>query len=128
MLRTDKEFNNECQSHELYYSGFPRDAIKIQSVEVLSKKKNVFNVMEENLTAATGQISIYHKYISTPMNNTTQSLKHAIIDRNHKKDQCWINSLSDIYENPLMSNKKRNPLIKKHHGNHREERYPEKWC
>ena len=83
-----------------------------QSVEVLSNKKNVFNVMDENVTDATSQISVYHKYVSTPINNTTQSLKHAIINGNHKKGQCWINSLSDFYENTQMNNKKRNPPTK----------------
>ena len=111
-LRTDKEFNNECEAIEQYYAELPWDAIKIQSMEVLSKKKNSFNVLDENLTDATSQISIYHRYISTPMNNTTRSLKHAIINGNHKKGQCWINSLFDFYENTLMSKKKRNPLTR----------------
>ena len=70
-LRTDKEFIRECRAHEQYY--------------IRASTKNEFNVMDENLTDATSQISIYHKYISTPMNNTTQSLKHAIINGNHKK-------------------------------------------
>ena len=90
-LRTDQEFNRECQALEQYYSELAWDAIKIQSMDVLSKKKTAFNVMDQNATDATSQISIYHKYVSTPINNTTQSLKHAITNGNHKKGQCWIN-------------------------------------
>ena len=88
------------------------DAIKIQQVEKISKNGEKFDIMKENLTDGIQHVSMYHRYIYTDVNSNLATLRHAIENSTHIENQCWINSLSDFYQDTLMDYGKRNQLTR----------------
>eukprot|EP00438_Fugacium_kawagutii_P023181 Skav227407 [mRNA] locus=scaffold5580:24324:27602:- [translate_table: standard] len=81
--------------------------VKIKSVELVNDKGEKYNIMNENLTDADENISIYHRYIHTPLSLKADTIGKAIEKGHYIKNQCWINCLMDFYGDTLMSDKKR---------------------
>ena len=108
ILRKDEDFN-DLVVHLLQFYDNLFEAIKIKSVELVNKKGEKFNVMTENLRDATN-ISLYHRYINTPINIEASTIKMAIEKGNHIKNACWANALYDFYGNTIMSEKTRKRL------------------
>ena len=108
ILRKDEDFN-DLVVHLLQFYDNLFEAIKIKSVELVNKKGEKFNVMTENLRDATN-ISLYHRYINTPINMEASTIKMAIEKGNHIKNACWANALYDFYGNTIMSEKTRKRL------------------
>eukprot|EP00438_Fugacium_kawagutii_P006184 Skav207472 [mRNA] locus=scaffold3545:496284:499559:- [translate_table: standard] len=81
--------------------------IKIKSVEVVNDKGEKYNIMNENLTNADENVSIYHTYIHTSLNPDADTIKRAINKGHYIKNQCWVNCFMDFYGDTLMSDKKK---------------------
>ena len=110
LLNKDKDFKEMVDDLTKYYDNL-FDAIKIQQVEVVNKKGEKFNIMDESLTDIS-HISIYHRYVSTPVNHNLYNLREAISNNEHVDNQCWINALSDFYKDSLMNDKRRDRLTR----------------
>ena len=61
----------------------------------------------------TTNISIYHRYINTPIYMEASTIHKAIQNGHHIENECWINALTDFYKDTLMSEKNRNRLTRK---------------
>ena len=109
-LRTDDEFNDTFEELMRYYDNLFQ-AIKITSVEFVNSKGEKLDILRENLTDATN-ISIYHRYINTPIYMEASTIHKAIQNGNHIENECWINALTDFYKDTLMSEKNRNRLTR----------------
>ena len=109
-LRTDDEFNDTFEELMRYYDNLFQ-AIKITSVEFVNSKGEKLDILRENLTDATN-ISIYHRYITTPIYMEASTIHKAIQNGNHIENECWINALTDFYKDTLMSEKNRNRLTR----------------
>ena len=109
LLSDDEDFDNLVSTLRQYYSDNLFDCIKIKSVELVNKNGKKFDILTENLTDAVN-ISIYHKYIHTPMSLEASTLKKAIQKGHYIKNLCWVNALMDFYGNSLMSEKTRKRL------------------
>ena len=75
-LRTDEEFNDTFEELMRYYDNLFQ-AIKITSVECVNSKGEKFDILRENLTDA-NNISIYHRYINTPIYMEASTIHKAI--------------------------------------------------
>ena len=111
ILRKDKDFDNFVKDLTQHYDNL-FDAIKIQQVEKISKSGEKFDILKENLTDGLQQVSMYHRYIYTDLNSNLTTLRQAIENSTHVENQCWINSLSDFYQDTLMDYGKRNQLTR----------------
>ena len=80
------------------------DAIKITNVEVVDGAGKKMDIKNENLRD-TVHVSIFHKYVNTPVNMTASNLKEAIHREDYIKNECWINALLDFYGGSLMNEK-----------------------
>ena len=60
----------------------------------------------------TVHVSIFHKYVNTPVNMTASNLKEAIHGEDNIKNECWINALLDFYGGSLMNEKRKNRLTR----------------
>eukprot|EP00438_Fugacium_kawagutii_P012227 Skav223953 [mRNA] locus=scaffold798:243805:247131:- [translate_table: standard] len=65
--------------------------------------------MTENLTDAEN-VSIYHRYINTPIQMEAPTIKEAIHKGHYQKNMCWVNALTDFYGETLMSEKTKKRL------------------
>ena len=110
MLRLDEEFNDNFEELMRYYDNLFQ-AIKITSVELVDKKGEKFDITNENLRD-TVHVSIFHKYVNTPVNMIASNLKEAIHREDYIKNECWINALLDFYGNSLMNEKRKNRLTR----------------
>ena len=111
ILRKDKDFDDFVKDLMEHYDNL-FDAIKIQQVEKISKSGEKFDIMKENLTDGIQHVSMYHRYIYTDLNSNLTTLRQAIENSTHVENQCWINSLSDFYQDTLMGYGKRNQLTR----------------
>ena len=110
MLRLDEEFNDNYEELMRYYDNLFQ-AIKITSVELVDKKGEKFDITNENLKD-TVHVSMFHKYVNTPVNMIASNLKEAIHREDYIKNECWINALLDFYGNSLMNEKRKNRLTR----------------
>ena len=108
ILRKDEDFNDFVNHLRMYYDNL-FEAIRVKSVELVNKKGEKFNVMTENLRDATN-ISLYHRYINTPIKMEAPTIKTAIEKGNYIKNACWANALHEFYGNTIMSEKTRKRL------------------
>ena len=69
--------------------------IKIDQVELVNKEGERFDIMTENLTNAVN-VSIYHKYIHTPITTNAQTIKEAVSRGHYIDNECWIDLLTDF--------------------------------
>ena len=81
-------------------------AIKITSVELVDKEGEKFDITNENLRD-TVHVSIFHKYVNTPVNMTASNLKEAFHREDFIKNECWINALLDFFGGSLMNGKRK---------------------
>jgi hypothetical protein len=58
---------------------------------------------EEQLRSV--DISIYNRYIHTQVNIECETLREAIRKGEHQENECWINAITDNYQN-LFQHKK----------------------
>ena len=67
--------------------------------------------MTENLTR-TVNVSIYHRYIHTPITTNAETVKEAINKGHYIENECWINLLTDFYADTVMNERTRNRLTR----------------
>ena len=98
LLKADRIFRQQFHNLESY-----ADGIKIKDIsEITSRSKKRKSEAEEMLRDGK-QISMYHSYINTALEESYDSFYDAIRDDGTFEDECWINSLNDHYKNTLMS-------------------------
>ena len=98
LLKADRIFRQQFHNLESY-----ADGIKIKDIsEITSRSKKRKSEAEEMLRDGK-QISMYHSYINTELEESYDSFYDAIRDDGIFEDECWINSLNDHYKNTLMS-------------------------
>ena len=86
----------------------------VQSYIVCIKVKDVDRVdgdtdfipVDENLTE-TSHVSMFHRYIQTPLNPEYATVKEAIKVNHYQENQCWLNTITDYYKDTLMGEKRR---------------------
>ena len=75
LLSKDNDFDGLVEFLKHYgYNENLFDAIQIQQVETINKKGEKLNIMDESLTDIS-HISIYHRYVSTPVNHNFFNLR-----------------------------------------------------
>ena len=67
---------------------------------------DAFKPQDEELTN-TENVSMYHRYIQTPLDPQYETFKEAIKVDHYVKNECWFNTLTDYYKDTLMGDKKR---------------------
>ena len=65
-----------------------------------------FKPQEEELTN-TENVSIYHRYIQTPLDPQYETFEEAIEVEHYVNNECWLNTLTDYCKDTLMGDKKR---------------------
>ena len=105
LLENDDDFKNEYESIRYHYDSI--GCIKIKSVEVVNDKGEKYNIMNENLTDADENVSIYHSYIHTSLNPNADTIKTAINKGHYIQNPCWVNCLMDFHGDTLMGDKRR---------------------
>ena len=102
ILQTDSEVKNLFDGPYLNYT----DAIRIESAERIDDDGRDYNVLDDDLTDASRNVSIYHTYIETEVDTTYLNLKEAIQKKHYRENECWINALYDHYSQTLMKHKR----------------------
>ena len=102
VLETDLDFKDMLRGEFFNYI----DAIRIESAERIDDDGRDYNVMEDDLTDACHNVSVYHKYVETEVDATYLTLKEAIQKKNYIENQCWINALHDHYSETLFKHKR----------------------
>ena len=100
LLLTDDSFRAEVGYAEGYI-----DCIKVNYAERVDNA-DVFKPQDEELTN-TENVSMYHRYIQTPLDPQYETFKEAIKVDHYVKNECWFNTLTDYYKDTLMGDKKR---------------------
>ena len=100
LLLTDDSFKAE-----LGYAVDYIDCIKVNYVERVDNADD-FKPQEEELTN-TVNVSMYHRYIQTPLDPQYETFKEAIKVEHYVKNECWFNTLTDYYKDTLMGDHKR---------------------
>ena len=103
ILAEDEDMNRYIvQTKEGYVVG-----VLILNYKIEDKPVEVYDPATTRLRNATKQ-SINYKYIHTELDLTKDTFQEAIKNNNYVKDECWINTLYDIYKDTLLSpNKQR---------------------
>ena len=99
VMGTDENFRSQMQSLEYV------DAIRIEKVEEVDEKDEHKTPTARNLRNAQN-ISIYNRYVETEINTDYMTVKEAIAKENYRENECWINALTDHYEETLMRQKR----------------------
>ena len=110
LLEGDEEFEDLVNVLNEHYDNL-FDAIKITQVELVNKAGEKFNIMTENLTNSIN-VSIYHRYIHTPITTSAQTVKQAISKGHYIDNECWINLLTDFYSDTIMNERTHNRLTR----------------
>ena len=79
--------------------------IKVNNAERVDNA-DAFKPQGEELTN-TENVSMYHRYIQTPLDPQYETFKEAIKVEHYVKNECWFNTLTDYYKDTLMGDKKR---------------------
>ena len=79
--------------------------IKVKDVDRVDGDTD-FIPVDENLTD-TSHVSMFHRYIQTPLNPEYETLKEAIKVNHYQENQCWLNTITDYYKDTLMGEKRR---------------------
>ena len=87
-----------------YAEGFIA-CIKVNYAERVDKADD-FKPQEEELTN-TENVSMYHRYIQTPLDPQCETFKQAIKVEHYVKNECWFNTLTDYCKDTLMGHNKR---------------------
>ena len=100
LLLTDDSFRAEVGYAEGYI-----DCIKVNYAERVDNA-DAFKPQDEELTNAEN-VSMYHRYIQTPLDPQYETFKEAIKVDHYVKNECWFNTLTDYYKDTLMGDHKR---------------------
>ena len=100
LLMTDDSFKADVGYAEGYIA-----CIKVNYAERVDKADD-FKPQEEELTN-TVNVSMYHRYIQTPLDPQYETFKEAIKVKHYVKNECWFNTLTDYYKDTLMGDHKR---------------------
>ncbi len=100
LLLTDDSFRAEVGYAEGYI-----DCIKVNYTERVDNA-DAFKPQDEDLTN-TVNVSMYHRYIQTPLDPQYETFKEAIKVEHYVKNECWFNTLTDYYKDTLMGDHKR---------------------
>ena len=110
LLMDDEEFKSLVEWLRAYYDNL-FDCVKITKAEVVNRNGENFDLLSENLRDAT-HVSIYHRYVHTPIKMSEDTLQNAIKKGNYIENECWINTLTDFYSDTLMNPRTRNRLTR----------------
>ena len=86
-------------------------AFKFLSYETLNDTGKKYSPLDEGLTDATN-ISCNFNYIETTINLTKKTFMEAMKKEHYRDQECWINTITDLYGDTLMNDKKRNVLTR----------------
>ena len=100
LLLTDDSFEAEA--------GYTKDYIDCIKVNYAERVDNAddFQPQEEELTN-TENVSMYHRYIQTPLDPQYETFKEAIKVEHYVKNECCFNTLTDYYKDTFMGDHKR---------------------
>ena len=100
LLMTDDSFKADV--------GYAEGYIACNKVNYAERVDNAdaFKPQDEDLTN-TVNVSMYHRYIQTPLDPQYETLKEAIKVEHYVKNECWFNTLTDYYKDTLMGDHKR---------------------
>lgn len=98
---TDDEFKDLYDKKGHYITAF-----KIFTVDSIDTSKSQHKPLEKKLKSGE-KVSINNKYIETTVDTSFDTFVEAIAKKNHVRNECWINTLVDVYGDTLMSNRKR---------------------
>ena len=82
-------------------------AFKIFSVDTIVESKSKHNPLSKKLKNAAPKISVHNKYIETKLNTCFNTFKEALAYPHYVNNECWLNTIQDVYGDTLMSSKKR---------------------
>ena len=99
LLMTDDSFKADVR----YATGCI--CIKVNYAERVDKADH-FKPQEEEFTN-TVNVSMYHRYIQTPLDPQYETFKEAIRVEHYVQNECWFNTLTDYYKDTLMGDHKR---------------------
>jgi hypothetical protein len=89
------------------------DAIRIESIDDVSDiDARDINMRDVPLRESAQHLSIYHRYIETEVDAEYHNVKDAIENKKYKENECWINSLNELYEGTELMREKRGKLAK----------------
>ena len=100
LLLTDDSFRADVGYAEGYIA-----CIKVNYAERVDKADD-FKPQEEELTN-TVNVSMYHRYIQTPLDPQYETFKEAIKVEHCIKNECWFNTLTEYSKDTLMGDHKR---------------------
>lgn len=108
ILRTNDKFNRPEKKDD---KGKPIevfnyiDAIYLHSYLPDMRKDKMVMYSPMNIKAQNSQqcVSMYNKYISTPIDITYDNLQQAIENKNYIVNECWINTLMEYYGETILS-------------------------
>ena len=99
ILLTDGEFEHLYDS---LVSGFGIVGFKIFTVDSIDSSKSKHKPLDKNLKDSL-KISMNNKYMKTEIDTSFDTFVEAIAKKNHVKNECWINTIVDVYGDSLMS-------------------------
>ena len=100
LLMTDDTFKADVGYAEGYIA-----CIKVNYAERVDNA-DAFKPQDEELTN-TENVSMYHRYIQTPLDPQYEAFKEAVKVKHYVKNECWFNTLTNYYKDTLMGDKKR---------------------
>jgi hypothetical protein len=98
---TDDEFESFYDKKGNYIVAF-----KIFSVDSITESKSKHKPLDENLKDVQ-KISMNSKYIETKLDTSFNTFKEAIAKTPYTINECWLNTLMDVYGDSLMASNKR---------------------
>ena len=93
------------------FMGYGLDAIKIYSATVVDGNNEDYDPKKRKLRNS-DNIGIYHRFIETELDPEYETFAEAIRVKHYVKHECWINTLTDFYQNTLMGERRKQPLTR----------------
>ena len=89
------------------------DAIRIETIDDVSDiDARDINMRDVPLRESAQHLSIYHRYIETEVDAEYHNVKDAIENKKYKDNECWINSINELYEGTELMREQRGKLAK----------------
>jgi hypothetical protein len=108
MFATDSDFAHYAYELEMeHYIG----AFKIISVETTGEPKNEYKMYDKKLQDSS-QVSISNKYIETVLDTSFATFKEALVKKHYIGNECWLNTIADVYSSTLLAKNKRNKVTR----------------
>ena len=96
---------NFAHLYDKLTSGFGIVGFKIFTVDSIEPTKSRHKPLEKNLKDL-HKISMNNKCMYTMVYDDFDTFVEAIAKKNHVRNECWLNSIVDVYGDTLMSEKK----------------------